>query len=100
MQRALTINPSNLWLAEEFIRSSMLHWYYQLSAADRENTDALREAFAPARQRAELLRQSHQRDAGVLFIEGLIESEASDYELERSNYDDAIAFSDQLAHAF
>ncbi len=100
LEDALRINPTNLWLAEEFIRSSMLYRYSGLSESDRGDDAKLAEAFAPAKAQAELLAQGEQRDAGVLFIIGLIEGESADYNEERSRYSDAIQFSDQLAQAY
>ncbi len=97
---ALRINPTNLWLAEEFIRSSMLHEYHKLTAEEQDKEECLRKAFEPSKQQVELLAQSAQRHAGVLFIQGLIEGECYDYQDERDRYDDAIRFSDQLAQAY
>jgi len=93
---ALKINPTNLWLAEEFILASMLTRYWALKVPQREKNSLLRKAFAPAKERADLLRQSDQRDAGVLFIQGLVEGEYNHFESERSRYQEALKESDQL----
>jgi hypothetical protein len=91
-------------MAEEFIRSSMLQGYYnlynKLKPGDRVDTDFLRKAFKEAQNRAALLAQGDQRDAGVLFIQGLIEGECDNPTGERKLYDDAIYLREQLAEAF
>lgn len=76
LERAVAINPTNLWLAEEYIRSSMLQSNEKLTQADRENSNALQDAFRDASEKADRLAQGHQRDAGVLFIQGLVEGSA------------------------
>jgi len=100
LMKALAINPTNLWMAEEFIRSSMLQNYNNLKSNERDDQNAVRSAFREARNKATLLAQGDQRDAGVLFIQGLIEGECGNYDLERTLYDDAIYFREQLAEAF
>lgn len=97
--KAIKINPTNLWLNEEFIRSSMLVNYYKLSAKERTNNAALKKAFEHAWERADLMAQSEQRDSVVLCIQGLIEGEFGDYISEREKYDIAIKLPDQLPEA-
>jgi hypothetical protein len=46
------------------------------------------------------LSQSDQRDAGALFIQGLIEGERGEFKTERARYQDAIDYTDQLAEAY
>lgn len=99
-KEAVSINPANLWLVEEYIRANLLRAYDRLTEADRNDNDRLREAFEPARERAALLAQSAQRDAGVLFIQGLIEGECGRYSSERKMYEAAIQDTDQLAEAY
>ncbi len=98
--RALAINPTNVWLLEECIRSSLLRSYSALSDNDRESAAALRTAFEPARELALRLGQSERRDAGSLFIQGLVEGECSDYVAEREKYKAAIHDTDQLGEAY
>lgn len=100
LERALELNPTNLWLTDEFIRSSMLKRYWELNKRERESGESLRKAFESAKQRANLLRQSEQRDAGAMFIEGLIDGECGDYEQERCKYTEAIKHSDQISEAY
>jgi len=100
LEKALQINPTNLWLVEEFIRSSMLLEYIGMRPEDRDDAGFLRKAFETASDVATRLTHSDQRDAGALFIQGLIEGERGYYETERDRYDDAIKYTDQLAEAY
>jgi class 3 adenylate cyclase len=96
LRRCLRINPTNVWLVEEFIRSSMIS--ERLENLKQNITDPDDE-YAEALAEADRLAQSDHRDAGGLFILGLIEGERGDYHQERERYDDAINFADQLAEA-
>lgn len=100
ISKALSLNPTNLWMAEEFIRSSILINYNDLKVSERNDTKSLRRAFKDAQNRAALIAQGDQRDAGVLFIQGLVEGECDNGEAERKLYDEAINFREQLAEAF
>lgn len=100
VNEAIKLNPSNLWLTEEYIRAQLLRAYGNMTANERRDLGALRKAFAPAREVAERLSQSDLRDAGGLFISGLVEGECGNYESEREKYDDAIRYTDQLAEAY
>jgi class 3 adenylate cyclase len=100
LEKALQINPTNLWLVEEFIRSSMLSEYINMRPEQREDDKFMKRAFGTALDAANRLTQSDQRDAGALFIQGLIEGERGEYETERDRYDDAINYTDQLAEAY
>lgn len=100
VKKALSLNPTNLWLAEEYIRSSMLHNYYKLSPADRKSLPALKEAFREAKDKADRLGQANFRDAGILCIQGSIEGECGEYHREQELYQEAIQYPEQLAEAF
>ena len=100
LEKALQINPTNLWLVEEFIRSSMLSEHIKMSPEQHDDVELLKKAFDPALDAATRLTQSDQRDAGALFILGLIEGERGEYKAERDRYDDAIKYTDQLAEAY
>jgi len=100
VKKALAMNPTNLWLSEEFIRSSMLQNYNNLLDEERDDPVKRSIAFKEARDKATFLSQGDQRDAGVLFIQGLVEGECSNYEGERRLYDDAIYYREQLAEAY
>lgn len=100
IEGALSINPTNLWLAEEFIRSSMLQGFHGLSAKERENFDKLAQVFQPAATRAAQLTHSEQRDAGALFIQGLVEGECGRFASEQEKYEAAVKDTDHLAEAY
>lgn len=83
LKKALEINPTNLWLAEEFIRASLL-----------------KEEFGKAVGQANRLIQNNQRDAGAYFIQGLALGEYGKYKEERDMYRKAIEHTEQLAEAY
>ncbi len=84
-------NPTNLWLAEEYIVLSMLYDYQQLVDQGKEDeAESLREAFSEAEEVGRRLSLSEQRDAGVLAVRGLIAGEQGDYALEQDLYDQAL----------
>lgn len=93
---ALKINPTNLWLAEELIRSSMLKGYANLTGEERDDSKRLKEVFSEAYRYADMLRQADQRDAGVMFILGLVHGERREYEMERGRYEEAKSFSSEF----
>ncbi len=100
LEKALRINPTNVWLVEEFIRSSMLREFIDMTSSQREDDALLEKAYGRALEEANRLSQGDQRDAGALFIQGLIEGERGEYQNERDRYDDAIKYTDQLAEAY
>ena len=89
LKNAQKLNPTNIWLAEECIRSSMLIAYGDLALEDRSNSEELRKAFEYASEIATYLAQGDQRDTGVLMIQGLIDGECLDFRKERQRYRDA-----------
>ena len=94
---AQKLNPTNIWLAEECVRSSMLIAYEELSPADRSDPSQLREAFSYAITIANYLAQGDQRDTGVLMIQGLIDGECLDFGKERQRYQEARKMRKQIA---
>lgn len=100
LEKALRINPTNVWLVEEFIRSSMLREFIDMTPSQRKDDELLEKAYGRALEEANRLSQGDQRDAGALFIQGLIEGERGDYRNERDRYNDAIKYTDQLAEAY
>ncbi len=102
LKLALELNPTNLWLAEEFVRSSMLQCFDALGKNEREaeNYDAENKALQPAAEVAARLAQSDHRDAGILFIQGLIDGERGDFESEISRYDEVLGGLEPLAEAY
>ncbi len=95
--KAKKINPTNTWLAEEFIRSSMFINYNKLRESERGDPQALKKAFSDAKETANYLAQGDQRDPGILMIQGLIDSECYDFPKERERYAQARKFSKQVA---
>ena len=102
LKLALELNPTNLWLAEEFVRSSMLQCLYALSKREREakGYDAIEKALEPAAKVAARLAQSDHRDAGIVLIQGLIEGERGDFDSEISRYNEVITGPEPLAEAY
>ncbi len=91
------MNPTNIWLAQECIRASMLQEYYKLAEDERYEKGKLKVAFQKAREIAADLAHGDQRDAGVLFIQGFIEGECLDFDIERKRYEEARGFARQLS---
>lgn len=97
LKDAWKINPTNVWLAEDFIRSSMLRNYKDLPESDRQDPTKLRKAFENATETANYLAEGEQRDSGILMIQGLIEGECFDFVKERERYGEARALGKQIA---
>lgn len=100
MLEAIKLNPTNIWLIEEVIRSSMLVKYQDLTKNQRSNGAKLKEAFELARYFSELLRQYTQRDAGVQLIQGLVANGSGDYDVERDYYLEAIDDQEELGKVY
>jgi len=98
LKKARALNPTNLWLTEECIQASMLRNYYSRSRPERKEKRA--RAFQEARDMARSLADSYQRDAGMLFIQGLVEGECLEFASEREKYDEALKYSPHLANAY
>jgi class 3 adenylate cyclase len=94
---ALQLNPTNVWLAEECIRASMLFEFKSLKRGDRENRERLREAYLYAMETISYLAQGDQRDPGILMIKGLICGESYDFDRERDCYKQAREFKRQVS---
>lgn len=95
--RAHEMNPTNIWLAEECVRTSLLTEYYKLKKKHRDNKTKLKKAFQRAKDIADDLAHGDQRDAAAMFIQGLIEGECLEFEEERKRYEEARGFTKQLA---
>lgn len=100
LRRALEINPTNLWLAEDLIKCNMLVNFLQLHETLRSEIAELERVFRESREIADNLAQGDQRDAGILLIQGLIEGECSKYNRERELYDEAIRYQPNLSEAY
>ena len=94
---ARQLNPTNIWLAEECIRGSMLFRFNELTVKDREKAEKLREAYSDAMDIIKYLAQGDQRDPGILMIKGLIHGESYDFELERACYVQGREFKRQVS---
>lgn len=93
-------NPTNLWLAEEFIMLSLQREYKRLEAAgEEEDEEALKEAYAEAERVCRRLATGEHRDAGVLTIAGFIAGEHKDYATEQDLYGQALDLGPQYAEA-
>ena len=97
LMSARKLNPTNIWLAEECIRSSMLLAYDNLTDGEHEDQKKLRRAFQEAINIANYLAQGDQRDTGILMIQGLIDGECLDFKKERQRYAEARGLRKQIA---
>jgi tetratricopeptide (TPR) repeat protein len=100
LRKARELNPTNVWLAEESIRAIMLKNFNDLKESKKQDESALMEAFQEARDIAGYLANSDQQDAGILFIQGLIEGECAQSENERNMYKRAIDLSPILPEPY
>jgi hypothetical protein len=78
----------------------MLREFIDMTSTQRKDGEFLARSYSSALGEANRLSQGDQRDAGALFIQGLIEGERGDYETERARYGDALRDTDQLAEAY
>jgi class 3 adenylate cyclase len=93
-------NPTNLWLAEEYIMLLVQREYEKLvERGDEDDKDALKAAYKPAQQVCQRLATGDHRDAGVLTIAGFIEGEMKDYKGEQRRYREALDIDPQYAEA-
>jgi class 3 adenylate cyclase len=97
---ARELNPTNIWLAEESIRSLMLKRFNDLKKSKRDEKKERKKAFKEACSIAEYLANSDQQDAGILLIQGLIEGECLEFESEREKYKRAMELSPVLPEPY
>ena len=97
---AHTMNPTNLWIAEEYIRQIILKRYDAIPEKDRETAKAREAAFADAKEVVQYLANSDLRDAGILLIQGFTEGECYNFETERAIYKVAKELSPRLAEPY
>ncbi len=91
VRRAHETNPTNLWLAEEFIIQLMSYQYKELERKGHEsNNKKIKTAFKEPLQIAQRMSTGDLRDAGILTICGLIVGEYGDFKDEQNFYRDAI----------
>jgi len=93
-------NPTNLWLAEEFVVMKLLYEYHRLEKARKlNNTAAVKGAYEQAEQVLRRLAAGDHRDAALLAMRGFVVGEYKDYDGEQRLYKDALKLDDQYAEA-
>ena len=90
VRRAYEANPTNLWLAEEYIALSIINGQKTLvGEGQEENIEERKKKFNSALEVARKIANSELRDAGTLTIWGGIEGERGEYNKERKLYKEA-----------
>jgi len=114
LRAAHQLNPTNIWLAEEYIRSSMIgelekkiREFIKSNANSKNMRDKLsgylkdadfaKTMYKEASRVSSYLIQNDQRDPGALVIQGLVEGERREFFHEVARYDDAEKFTNSLA---
>ena len=93
-------NPTNLWLAEEFVVMKMLYEYDRLESVNKlGDTVALRQAYEPAEHVLRRLTTSDHRDAVLLTMRGFVVGEYKDFVTEQRLYREALQLDEQYAEA-
>lgn len=91
LEMAYKANPTNLWLAEDYIWFVIMRGYSKLCREGKEeDREALEEEYAPALEVARRTANSDLRDAGTLAILGFIEGEQRRFEEELKRYKEAL----------
>ena len=99
VEQAHRENPTNLWLAEEYIMLKMAYEYERLQGADESDPRKYADAYGPALEVARRFATGDQRDGGILSICGFILGESSQYGAEQQFYREAIAIDPHYAEA-
>ncbi len=93
---AYEANPTNLWLAEEYIWLAIMNGYRKLCEQGKEeDKTALKSEYAPILKVARRVANSDLRDAGTLAIWGFIEGERLQYDEEQKRYEEALKIDKQ-----
>lgn len=100
LRKAQEMNPTNIWLAEEYIRGIMLKKFNDLPKADREKRASRKRVFEKAREVVDYLASGDQKDVGLLLLQGFIEGECLEFDDEREKYTQAIKDSPRYAEAY
>lgn len=101
VKQAYLANPTNLWLAEEYIMLEVQRQYWRLDDEGKEGQEnALREAYKDAEEVSRSIATGGQRDAGILTIRGFLLGECKNYGEEQRLYNEAIEFDRQYAEAY
>jgi len=89
-------NPTNLWLAEEYLLLSMMNSYKNLRKVGKsEDRPALRKAYASALEVVQRIANSELRDAGLLGIWGFILGEQINFKEEQKRYKEGLELDEQ-----
>jgi len=93
---AYKANPTNLWLAEEYVLLSLMNEYQKLSERGQEDDlNARKNAYKQAYEVARHIAGTDLRDAGILGIWGFVCGEQGNYKEEQRLYEDAILIDKQ-----
>lgn len=93
---AYDANPTNLWLAEEYLLLDMMNEYRKLCDEDEEdNPERLKTAYFSAYNTAQHIANNELRDAGLLGIWGFIAGEQKNFVDEQKRYQEALRLDDQ-----
>lgn len=94
-------NPTNIWLAEEYILLILMNGYHKLSEKGKaDDVAALSAEYAPAIEVVTQIANSELRDSGLLSIWGFIVGELKKYEEEQKRYNEAIEIDEQNGDIF
>ncbi len=97
---ARNANPTNLWLAEEYILLKLQAECQRLKEKGEEGNPAkVKEAYQDAESVASRLATGDQRDAGILTIRGLIVGEYENYDEEQRLYKEGLEIDRQYPEA-
>jgi class 3 adenylate cyclase len=86
------LNPTNVWLAEECIRSVLLHEFAKLPKAARTNPARLAEAYKVPLEIISYLEQGDQRDPGIVVIKAHVHRARMEFNEEQRCYIEAKDF--------
>ncbi|MCJ7653069.1 MAG: adenylate/guanylate cyclase domain-containing protein [Actinobacteria bacterium] len=93
-------NPTNLWVAEEYVLLKLMYEYRRLEKAGEANdVSKLRESYSEPENVLRRLSTGDHRDAGVLVIRGFIAGECQNYVTEQRLYQEALTLDDQYPEA-
>lgn len=89
-------NPTNLWLAEEYLLLDMINSYKKLyKGGNEDDTEALVKAYTSAYNVCQHIANNEIRDSGLLSIWGFIAGEQRRYKDEQEKYDEALKYDNQ-----
>lgn len=83
-------NPTNLWLAEEYLVLRLMNQYKSLPDREKEDTAGLKRAYMPVLEEARDIANMHARDPALLAIWAFVYGEMAEYPDEQSKYNEAL----------